>query len=225
MAEDKDPAGEPFDGILIGSMKDWVKGRALADLETCEVGTDTLIAETILRYHFGRKEVYEEKVWVKLPTTMLLMKARVAALDYVAKEAKRDPAKFDEKEAVAILGESEWAHVERLFIFERILFKRRDAKKQYMLAHFIDECHPTQALLELDGRIGTYRAMLDRRLGAEAIENEPIFWAVTHGIAAKGNLGPLVFIAGREHESYIVSLASRLVKSQQKESLELSSPS
>ncbi len=223
----KGDADDPFKGYLIGSMADWVRGKELEDLMMVELDNEQLLPETLYRWDFGKRQLIEAKVLVKVPSTLDSARGRIDALAALAALAKRDVSNFTPDDAVKLFGQPRWVQAERLYLYARLLRRRDRPKQQYMLAELLDECHPPQALEELDIRAAEKFRLLDRRLKVEELgDSEGMFWALVEAIAKRRNLGPLAVFAGLDLDSFVTFMADQLATFRTKlSSLESSSSS
>lgn len=217
---------KPFDGILVGSLKEWARGKRLADLLLSQVGDEQFIRERLVRYDFVHKSLGEVEVLVKVPSQKDFVRARVEALEALAKETKRDVKTFGTDDAIRLFGTQRWDSFELVYLYARLLRRVDNPAQSYMIAPLLDECHPPAALKELDTRVTEAIKLMDRRLDLDDIgENEAVFWAVVRAIAEGQNLSPLAVIAGHALDSFVIFMALQLATLTAKQSSEPSAPS
>ena len=200
---------DPLDEILAGGLGEWFKGRKLEDLEIAEVDGEALFPDVITRTDFVNKRLYEAPVYMRIPLPHERGRARVAALMWMATEAKRSPSSFTWADAEAIFGAKYAAELEHIEVLARSLRKRSDPTQQYMTAEKLQKCHPAPALWDAKNRLDAWQQMSDLRINESELD-ESKCWALAAAVAKAGNLGPLVVIDGPALVSFVIFMASRL---------------
>lgn len=192
----------------------WLAGKTPADFDAIEAEGRVMYPEVIRRRDPKSDALQEVPIYLRTPTTLEQVRARVEALVWVQKAAKlKERPTMDQAEA--IFGREYFDSIDTLFLLERCIFDREPLKEggayaPYMLAEHLDKLHPKAALHDVYQRLSFYQAIEDPRIH-ELTENE--FSQAVAAIAKVRNLSPLVAIDGRAHASFFVSMADRLTSS------------
>jgi hypothetical protein len=212
MAAETAPDLDPLDAVIVGPLANWAKGKTLAELEVVVDDNVPCFADVIERYDFDSKKLVEHKVYFRVPPMTELAIAKAESLRALAKIAERDPKTFDMEAAARVFGTGHVEHRENLHVLARALRKRRDAREAYMTPENLELCHPVAALWTAMAKLAHFRTLQDMRITEEGVKDERTFWALVAAMAKRGNLSPLVAIDGPGQDSFLLSMAVRLIE-------------
>lgn len=213
MAEDEKTSDDPIDQYLVGSLAQWAKGKRLSELEVVVDAEDIpCFADTIERYDFVKKVAVEHEVYLRVPPMRELAIAKVESLRALAALAQRDPQTFDIEAAIKIYGSGHVDHRENLHVLARAIRKRRDPKEPYMTPDNLERCHPVAALWTTMEKLSHYRKMLDMRISDEGLQDERLFWGIVAAMAKGNTTSPFAAIDGPAQDSFLLSMARRLIE-------------
>jgi hypothetical protein len=201
---------DPLDAIIVGEFGRWAKGKTVENLEIVIENGEPLYPDAICKIDFEKRALVDHPVYLRVPSQLEMVQARVEALGFLADLVKIQRDKFDEETAIKFFGRAQFEHTENLFILERSIRRRGDPKRVYMIATELDRNHPAPALMATLDKLAALRKIVDARLTEAELTDEKTFWSVVGGIAKTGNLSPLVVIAGQDLDSFLTSMGVRL---------------
>ena len=176
----------------------WLEGKTWEELEAIEHEGRLLFKDT-LKKRDARGRVVEKPVRIRVPRQMERSRARTLARKWLAElglDEEKDAHHFDAYETICLVA----------------CAVREDAAphEQHMLHQDLAAQCDVKTILELWDRVNFYDKLSEPRLGEV---DAATFHAVVRAIARKGNLSPLVAIAGDTQDAFVVRMAEALTSS------------
>lgn len=188
----------------------WLEGKTPADFNALEQDGRVLYPDVIMKRDTKSDRLMETPVLLRVPTVSETVRARISALDWVAKlsGAKTRPTK---EQAESLIGGNYFDDLDTICLLEHSICDVEPladgTNPKYMTAHFLEKMHPKTSLHDVYARLSFYQAVEDPRI--HDLTEDQFIQAVA-AIAKARNVSPLVAIDGRAHGSFIVSMAERL---------------
>jgi hypothetical protein len=181
-----------------GGMLAWLEGRTWEELEAIEHDGRLLFKDT-LKKRDARGRVVEKAVRIRVPRQLERSRARSLARKWIVElglDEEKDAHHFDAYETICLVA----------------CAVREDAvpHEQHMLHQDLAASCDVKTILELWDRVNFYDKLSQPRLGEV---DAATFKAVVAAIARKGNLSPLVAIAGDTQDAFVVRMAEELMSS------------
>jgi hypothetical protein len=187
----------------------WFANKDAAALDMLERDGRFYYDDCVERVEPGTGERKEIRVRVGAPTHHEKMKARIDALDIVKRLAKLSSRPTME-EAEKLIGSGYFDQVDTICLLARCIRDHDDPAHQYMTPEDLDHYHSAGSLSALWERLNWYANREDPQL--EEVD-ETTFWDMLRAIDKRRDCSPLLVIAGRARDTFIVSMASRLLSS------------
>lgn len=206
-ATPKEPQWEPSPPDTVAQ---WLAGKSPAEFDAIEQDGRALYPEMLMRRSPKSGNLEEQKVLLRVATTMEMMRSRLRALDWCKKEMgmKTRPTK---EEAESYFGVEYFDNVDTVHLLSFCILDVTPlvdgTHPQYLTPEFLDKMHPRSALHAIFDRLNFYQAIEDPRIH-DLTEDQ--FGQAVAGIAKARNLSPLVVIDGRAHASFVITMAERL---------------
>lgn len=172
--------------------------------------------ETLKRKHVkdGPQEV---EILVRTPNTADRIRSRRLAVRWVGQHAgleKTEQAKLTIEQAQNLAGAMYFEQVDTLHLLSELVYERQldpdGEPRRYGTADYLDAMHPNTALWDLMERLDFLVNLEDPRITTVTVE---MVMDVAEAMARRGNISPLLGIAGPERESLLLSMAQQLVGS------------
>jgi hypothetical protein len=184
-------------------LHEWLKGKTVEELAAIEHGGRTLFPDKIQRVKpDGSLEGVD--VYVRVPRPVEVMQARKEARDFFKKQgldASVDADLFEQLDTMSTLARALRSKDKPHDQFQPL---------EYLLSNDPGKGFDTESLLDVWTRLEVYRKMIDPRV-TDVKEDDVI--RAAYAVDRTQNLSPLAGIAGHELDSFIVTMASQLVRS------------
>jgi hypothetical protein len=204
---------DPLQAVVLGELAKWLEGRSLEDLEVIELDGEALYPDSIPRFNWGTRKIEETPVYLRVHggQDRIIARQRV-----IADLAPRSKSKTGEtlittiEQARTTFGADVVEHAEAVHLLALSLRRREDPKLPLMAAQDLEKVLSTVAVDVTLAKIEHWRATFDQRISEAQLSDPKVFWPCVAAIAKRGDLGPLVVIAGPAQPSFIIRMAVEL---------------
>jgi hypothetical protein len=188
-------------------LRSWLQGKTGDDLDVIEFGPRPAYLEHIVRRNPKSGERESVAVRICAPTHVDRCRARIEALEWVQKLARLDK-RPTWQEACDVFGPVYVDELDTVCLVARITRDHDAPEHQHRGYEALDELYGRASVMDLWERINVLDAWTDPR-ATELSEDD--FWAVVATIDKVKNTSPLAAIAGGARDSFVTSMASRLL--------------
>jgi hypothetical protein len=188
----------------------WLRGKTPEDLDIIEFEGRPSYLDSIVRRNPKTGEVQSVPVRIISPSHMMKAKARMDALEWLAKafKLKERPSWT---EGIRLVGEAYLDTLDTVCLVARCTRDHDDPRHPHMHYEELDKYYVRSSIITLWESICQHDDGEDPRRD-ELGEEE--FWTVVKAIEGARNCGPLVAIAGGARDAFVTSMASRLASYQ-----------